>query len=51
MLDSDRLIERLIKHAVPDITEDEKDFVMDTYKRHNSFYYPRFRDIITLYKN
>ena len=27
---SDRLIERLIKHAVPDITEDEKDFVMDT---------------------
>ena len=43
---SDRLIERLIKHAVPDITKDEKDFVMDTYKRHDSFYYPRFPDII-----
>ncbi len=32
---SNRLIERLIKHAVPDITEDEKDFVMDAYKRHD----------------
>ncbi len=43
---SDRLIERLIKHAVHDVTEEEKDFVVDTYKRHDSFCYPRLRDII-----
>ncbi len=41
-----RLGEKLIRHATPDVTEDKKDFVMDTYKRHDSFYYPRFRDII-----
>ena len=37
---SDCLIEKLIRHAVPDVTEGEKDFVMDTYKRHGSCYYP-----------
>ena len=43
---SARLNEKLIKHAVHDVTEEEKDFVVTVYKRDNSFYYPRSRDII-----
>ena len=45
------LNEKLIRQAVPDVTEDEKDFVVTVYKKDISFHYPKFRNIIARYNS